>query len=71
MPGRPQEVKHATCSADKIRKRLGYETKTSLRDSLQSIIDYIEQRGTREFKYHLPIELHTDQLPATWKDRLF
>jgi len=71
MPGRPQEVKHATCSANKIRKHLGYETKTTLRESLQSIIDYIEKRGVRKFKYHLPIELQTSQLPATWKDRLF
>ena len=71
MPGRPQEVKHATCSANKIRKVLGYETKTSLRDSLSSIIEYIESRGTKKFTYHLPIEIHTENLPATWKDQLF
>ncbi len=71
MPGRPQEVKHATCSANKIRARLGYETKKSLRESLSSIIDYVQNRGPKEFEYHLPIEIFGDNLPRTWKDRLF
>ena len=35
MPGRPQEVKHANCSADLARKMLGYEPKVSLRDGLK------------------------------------
>src|SRR5271170_6006113 len=32
LPGRPQEVTLATCSADKARKLLGYATKVSLKD---------------------------------------
>ena len=32
MADRPQEVKHATCSADKARKLLNYETKVNLND---------------------------------------
>ena len=39
MPGRPQEVRLATCSADKARKLLEYETKVDLRHGLQSMID--------------------------------
>ena len=35
---RPQEVKHATCSADKARKLLNYKTKTNLK---QGIIETI------------------------------
>jgi UDP-glucose 4-epimerase len=37
MADRPQEVKNATCSADKARSLLGYATKVSLRGGLQSI----------------------------------
>ena len=31
-PGRPREVKHATCSADKARKLLNYKTTVSLKE---------------------------------------
>lgn len=68
---RPCEVRLATCSADKIRKRFDYKTQMSLDGGLQSIIDYIKVRGVRPFEYHLPIELHTKQLPRAWRDRLF
>lgn len=68
---RPCEVKLATCSANKIRKRFGYETKVTLDQGLQSIIDYIKDRGVRDFTYHLPIEIHTKDLPRAWRDRLF
>lgn len=71
MPGRPQEVKHATCSANKIREYFGYETKVTLEQSLQKMIDYISMRGTRTFEYHLPIEIASDKTPRTWTDRLF
>ena len=30
ISGRPQEVKHATCSSDKARELLNYQTKTTL-----------------------------------------
>ena len=71
MPDRPQEVRHATCSSDKIRDRLGYQTHYTLRDALTSIVDYISWRGVAPFTYHLPLEIVTDQTPATWRDRLF
>lgn len=71
MPGRPQEVKHATCSANKIREYFGYETKVTLEQSLQKMLDYISMRGTRTFEYHLPIEIVSDKTPRTWTDRLF
>jgi UDP-glucose 4-epimerase len=71
MPGRPQEVKHANCSANKIREYFGYETKTSLEQSLQKQIDYIRSRGTKQFEYHLPLEIISDKTPKTWTNRLF
>jgi UDP-glucose 4-epimerase len=71
MPGRPQEVKYATCSAEKARKLLGYKTSTSLKEGLQDIIDYIRARGPKPFLYHLDLEIVNDLTPKTWKDRLF
>jgi UDP-glucose 4-epimerase len=71
MPGRPQEVKHATCSADKIRKYFGYKTEVTLEASLTKMIEYIQNRGLRKFEYHLPIEIQSDKTPKTWLNRMF
>jgi UDP-glucose 4-epimerase len=71
MPGRPQEVKEATCSADKARDLLGYDTKVLLRQGLSQMIEYIKERGPRPFRYHLDLEIQNDLTPRTWKDRLF
>jgi UDP-glucose 4-epimerase len=70
VPMRPREVKDATCSADKARRLLGYETKVGLRDGLRSMVDWIRAHGTKEFSYHLPIEIDSPLVPDTWKSRL-
>jgi len=67
---RPQEVKVATCTADKARRLLAYQTKVSLRDGLISMIDWIRSHGPKPFEYHLPIEIDSPLVPATWRDRL-
>ena len=67
---RPQEVRNATCSADKIRQKLGYETSVDLRTGLEQMVQYIEKRGTRPFRYHLDIEISSDTLPETWSKKL-
>jgi UDP-glucose 4-epimerase len=71
MPGRPQEVKYATCSADKIRKYFNYKTKISTEVALKNMIDYIEKRGARKFVYHLPVEIVSDKTPKTWSQKIF
>ncbi len=71
VPGRPREVMHATCSADKARSMLGYKTTVPLREGLVEMIDYIKVRGTTPFHYHLDLEIISDLTPRTWKDRLF
>jgi len=71
MPGRPQEVKHATCSADKARKLLEYRPQIGLKEGLTSMIEYIKHRGVKPFRYHLELEIVSDLTPRTWKDRLF
>jgi UDP-glucose 4-epimerase len=67
---RPQEVKHATCTADKARRLLAYKTKVSLRDGLISMVEWIRAHGPKPFEYHLPIEIDSPLVPATWRDRL-
>ena len=66
---RPREVKHATCSADKARKLLNYETKVSLSDGVKKTYDYIKKRGTKDFNYRLTIEIDNDLTPDTWKNK--
>lgn len=70
MPGRPQEVKHANCSADKARKLLDYETSTSLEGGLTELIEWIKMKGTKPFEYYLPLEFVTSKTPKTWTERL-
>lgn len=71
MPDRPREVRHAFTSSDKIRKEFGYETKTSLNEGIQQIVDYVRARGTREFNYkNMNIEIINEKTPKTWTKRL-
>jgi UDP-glucose 4-epimerase len=70
MPGRPQEVKNANCSAELARKLLEYKTTTSLDDGLKGLCDWIRSKGVKEFDYHLPLEFITDKTPRTWVDKL-
>lgn len=70
MTGRPQEVPIALCSSDKARELLGYQTGTYLEEGLTELIDWIKAQGTKDFKYHLPLEIITEKTPATWSQRL-
>lgn len=70
FPDRPQEVREATCSADKARKLLDYKTTKSLEDGIKSTFNYIKKRGARKFKYHINIEIDNELTPKTWKNKL-
>ena len=59
------------CSSDKARRLLGYRTRWTLRDGLAKMIEHVRSRGTRDFRYHLPIEIVTSRTPHTWTDRVF
>jgi UDP-glucose 4-epimerase len=71
LADRPNEVKEATCSADKARKVLGYKTSVSLDKSLDKIINYISQKGPKDFQYNYPLEINNEKTPITWKEKLF
>ena len=66
---RPQEVKHALCSADKARRLLNYKTTTSLRDGIVETYEYIKKRGVREFDYSINLEIVNELTPETWKKK--
>ena len=66
---RPQEVKHATCSANKARELLNYKTTVNLRDGIKKTFDYIKERGVRPFDYNINIEIDNDLTPSTWKNK--
>ena len=70
VPERPQEVKLAHCSADKARKLLDYQTSTTLDKSIEKIANWIIEKGSKQFRYHLDIEILNDMTPNTWKDKL-
>jgi UDP-glucose 4-epimerase len=70
LPGRPQEVFHANCSADLARTLLGYKTTTSLDQGLKTLAGWIQEKGAREFVYHLPLEFITDKTPKTWTEKI-
>jgi UDP-glucose 4-epimerase len=71
VPGRPQEVQFATCSADKARRVLGYRSTVQLREGLQELATYIEKAGPKRFRYHLDVEILNELTPRTWRDQLF
>ena len=71
MPGRPQEVFLANCSAEKARKMLNYNPRVTLREGLNEMIKYIQDRGVKPFKYHLDLEIINELTPKTWKDKIF
>jgi UDP-glucose 4-epimerase len=71
LEDRPNEVKEATCSADKARKILGYKTSVRLDDSLDKMINYISKKGPKKFQYNYPLEIDNEKTPLAWKEKLF
>ena len=70
VPGRPQEVEYANCSANKARRLLNYSPSVSLNEGLQELVSWISEKGARPFEYHLPIEIRNDTTPKTWTEKL-
>jgi len=68
---RPNEVKIANCSSDKARKILNYQTKVTLDESLNKLIEYIRKNGTKKFVYEYGIEISSDITPKTWTEKRF
>lgn len=69
VKGRPNEVKEAYCSSDKARRLLGYEPQQNIRSCISEMVDYIEQKGRKPFKYSFPIEIE-EGCPKTWLEKM-
>jgi len=69
LPGRPAEVKYANCSADKARDILGYDPKTTLKETVANMVDWVRVRGPLPFEFNLPVEIVSDLTPKTWTDQ--
>ena len=67
---RPQEVKIATCRADKAKKLLSYKTKLTIEKSVEKTVKFIKERGAKKFNYDLPLEILNEKTPSTWKNKL-
>ena len=67
---RPKEVKFATCSSDKARKILNYETKFTLKESISKTAEFIKEKGPKSFDYHIDIEIENEMTPKTWTEKL-
>ena len=64
---RPQEVKEATCSANKARKLLNYKTTTDLYTGIKKTYEYIKKRGPKPFDYtKLNLEIVNSRTPDAW-----
>lgn len=70
LPDRPQEVKEATCSAEKARRLLGYRTTYTLQRGLEEMIAWVKARGPKPFDYYLEVEIVNEMTPRSWKERL-
>jgi UDP-glucose 4-epimerase len=70
LPGRPLEVPLANCSSDKARGVLGYVPECGFRGGIHELVEWISKRGSKPFRYHLPLEIINDKTPKTWKERL-
>ena len=67
---RPLEVKEATCSADKARKLLNYNTSTSLDDGIKKTFQYIKKIGTKKFDYsNIDLEIVNELTPSFWVNK--
>jgi UDP-glucose 4-epimerase len=71
LPDRPCEIKHATCSAHKVKSFLGFEQKMPLMKGLEYLVDWIREKGPREFEYqHIPpLEIESSLVPKTWSTK--
>ena len=70
LPPRPNEVHHATCTADKARRLLGFDPPGDLDGELQRMTDWIRRRGPRPFDYRMPVEIPSPLVPRAWSERL-
>lgn len=71
VPERPREVKNAWVSTEKAESVLNYAADTSTEETIRDTVSWMKTQPTRDFNYHLDLEIINDKTPKTWKDKLF
>ena len=71
LPDRPQEVKEAYCTNEVAQKLLGYKTTVTLEEGVRRMIEWAKELGPQSFNYlQGGMEIETDDVPITWKNKL-
>jgi len=68
---RPNEVNEANCSSRKAQELFGYTPTSETGATISEMIDWISERGPRDFCYSFDIEIRSPKTPMTWKERIF
>lgn len=71
VPERPREVKNAWVSTNKAESVLDYKADTDIEETIRDTVMWMKKQPTREFDYHIDLEIINDKTPKTWTDRLF
>ena len=70
VPDRPNEVKRASSSNKKAMELLDYNPTKVLEEGIEEMVQWIQERGAKEFEYELPIEIVNEKTPDTWVKRM-
>jgi UDP-glucose 4-epimerase len=71
LPARPKEVREAYCTVVKAEQLLGYRADTDLESGLRRTIAWSRELGAQQPHYLGDgLELVTDDVPITWRDKL-
>lgn len=71
LPARPKEVREAYCTVVKAEQLLGYGADTDLETGLYRTIAWSRELGPQQPHYLGDgLELVTDDVPVTWRDKL-
>ncbi len=68
---RINEVKLANCSDKKAKKIMNFRKSISLDESLTKMINFIKEKGPKEFKYNYELEIINEKTPKTWLEKKF
>jgi len=71
VPLRPNEVKEAHCSSQKIKTLLNYKSSVSLETALEEMVLWIKKQGVKKFVYRLPTEIHNLKTSEVWTKTLY
>lgn len=63
---RPNEVRDAFTCSDKARTMLNYKERQTLGDCLKEMVATIKPKP---FIYDFPLEIDSDEMPSTWRER--